>query len=288
MIDRGARPDSYQAILNGACERLRNYNIFDPELDARILLQEASALSHAGLISQLNDAVQPQTVLLFQEMVDRRVRGEPVHRILGYREFYGRKFMLCPQTLIPRPGTEILVDTVLEKYRKSSARLSILDIGTGSGAIAVSLAAELQFANVIAVDVEKAALDQARKNAIHHKVDNRINFILSDVYDNVSGIFDVIVSNPPYIKSHDIAELQQEVREHDPRLALDGGMEGVDFYERIFLHAEKFLNKSGEIILEIGVGQASQIVEIARNSGFLNYSITPDLAGIDRIMSFCR
>lgn len=265
-------------ILQGASQ-LRDIGIDTPEFDSKLLMQHASGFSNVELISQSNDILEPDVAAIFLGFIKRRLEFEPVHRILGYREFYGRNFLLSDATLIPRPDTEILVETVI-----SQKPLSVLEIGTGSGAIAVSLAAELNFVSVLATDISSEALATASKNASAHGVEDRIKFMQADLYHGVEGRYDMIVSNPPYIPSNDIFALQKEVQIHDPRLALDGGEDGLDFYRRIFQHAAAYLNCKGKICVEIGIGQDSDVALIAQHSGFKDVVVIKDLNQINRVV----
>ncbi|KAG1702839.1 Peptide chain release factor 1 [Nymphon striatum] len=215
----------------------------------------------------------------FWGFVDRRLKHEPVHRILGYRDFFGRKFLISDETLIPRPDTEILVQTVLDLKPAS-----VLEIGTGSGAIAVSLAAEQLTVKIVATDISNDALETAARNALVHNVENRIEFVDADLFDGLEGVFDLIVSNPPYIPSDDILELQKEVQFFDPSRALDGGQDGLDFYRQIFEGAGKFLTPDGKICVEVGIGQADDVSSLALEHGFSEPVVIKDLNQINRVV----
>lgn len=266
-------------VLQDATTAFRLAGLETPQLDAKLLMQHVTGYSSAGLISNSRQVVEPAEFLAFKSVMNRRLAREPVHRITGQREFFGRMFVLSAQTLVPRPDTEILVETVL-----SDQPQKILEIGVGSGAIAVSLACELQQVQILASDISQNALDTASKNAMTHGVSDRIKFVQADVYDGVEGLFEAIVSNPPYIPSNDMALLQDEVRNHDPALALDGGQDGLDFYRRTLEKAPDFLTESGCVCLELGIGQAQAVSLIAKCAGFENIKIFKDLNGIERVL----
>jgi len=255
-----------------------------PELDARLLLEALLNYSHAQMISSGDEVISDDVWQEYQKQIEQRAAGKPVHRILGKREFYGRDFHLNEATLIPRPDTEILVETVLAEFNGRNGPLRILEIGTGSGAIAVTLASEMDQSEIIATDFAPRALEQAKANALMHGVFERISFFESDLFQNVEGAFDAIVSNPPYIPTSDIRDLANEVREHDPLLALDGGDDGLDFYRQILFTGKKNLKPEGFVALEIGIGQSDAIFEIAAEARFENVTRKTDLSGVYRVV----
>jgi len=250
-----------------------------PELDAKLLLQHLTGHTSAELISKSNDIISVEQSMEFADFVERRLAHEPVHRILGYRDFYGREFLLSKETLIPRPDTETLVEAVIKLNPKK-----VLEIGTGSGAIAVSLAAELQNVGITATDISKDALATASKNAAVHDVVERIKFLQADLFDGISGKFDLIVSNPPYIPSAEIKTLQKEVKAFDPRKALDGGDDGLDFYRAIFDKATAYLASKGKVCVEIGFGQEEAVSNIAAANGYADITVIKDLNQINRVV----
>ncbi len=262
-----------------------DYAKFDtPQMDARLLLCHAADISHTKLISSMHDAVSENVQQRFSEFVARRIAFEPVHRIIGMREFYGRDFVLGSEALIPRPDTETLIDTVLSKFEDRSAEMRILDLGTGSGVIAVTLACEFPNASVVAVDVSEDAVANCIENGEQLGVGGRLQVLHSDLFEKVSGKFDLIVSNPPYIPTADLEGLAPEVRLHDPLRALDGGADGMDFYRRIFARAKEFLKPDGMLALEFGFGQSDEISELAVANTFRDVSLHKDLGGIARVL----
>ena len=226
-------------------------------------------------------------IKLFHEALDSYARGIPVQYITGEAEFMGFDFGVNPSVLIPRPETEILVERVLTLIeREGISEPSILDLGTGSGAIAVSLTKLSPSCRIIASDVSEEALEMCRENAVANGVGDRIEFVLSDLFERFSGKrkFDLIISNPPYIPSEDYDSLPPEVRS-EPRIALDGGLKGLEFYRRIIPEAAKRLNNGGYLALEIGYGQAQAIKDILGSTGsYRDIETSKDYNDIDRVV----
>ena len=270
-------------IARGA-RRLSEADIPNSALDARLLLQHVLKCSHSQLIAAQNEELSQGIISGFWELIGRRLAKEPVHRIIGERDFYGRSFRLSGDTLIPRPDTEILVEEALRVLSRFEHRANVLEIGTGSGAIAVTLACEHEDVSVLATDVSKGALDTASGNATTHGVEERVEFLHADLFDGVERKFDMIVSNPPYIPTSDIGTLDDEVRLHDPILALNGGADGLDFYRKIFEASERFLCQQGALLVEFGLGQHCELDQMIRNCGFQSVSFVKDLSSIDRVL----
>jgi release factor glutamine methyltransferase len=276
---------------NAAARLFRDAGLATPDLDARILLCVATGVSHEGLIADAERAMAPEEAARFAPMVERRLAGEPVSRICGRREFYGRSFVINAHTLDPRPDTETLIDTVLEIAAEDGWReqpLTIADLGTGSGAILITLLAELPLAHGIGVDLSVEALALAAENAARLGVTARAQFLKGDWLDGLAvKRFDLIVANPPYIPTREMAGLPPEVKDRDPHLALDGGTDGLDAYRRIAAGAAKALRPGGRIVLEIGMDQAPAVSGLLKESGFRLYGETGvrrDLAGRPRCL----
>jgi release factor glutamine methyltransferase len=243
-------------------------------------------LDLTGVIAQATRQLTTDEADRLDGFARRRLAGEPVARILGSKEFWGLPFKLSAETLVPRPDTETIVEATLEILRaedRAQARLRIADLGTGSGAILLALLTELPDATGIGTDLSTAALGTAKTNAQYLGLASRADFIVSDYADALSGTFDLIVSNPPYIRSADIAGLAPEVRDHDPHLALDGGRDGLEAYRRIAPQAARLLSPGGLLVLEIGQGQDDDVARLVAAAGLTVMGPAKrDLAGIGR------
>ncbi len=269
---------------------LRRAGIETPELDARLLLCHAAGLTHEAYIARAGQELAADAAAQLDALIARRLQREPVSRIVGCREFYGREFLVDRHTLDPRPDTETLVETALELVENEGWRdrpLNLLDLGTGTGCILVTLLAELPKARGLGTDISIGALALAAANAQRHGVADRASFVASDWLDGVDGSFDLIVSNPPYIPSAEMPGLSQEVARHDPRTALDGGVDGLDAYRHIAARTAQALAPGGRILVEIGSGQAEAVAEIFREAGLDlegEAAIRRDLAGRPRVV----
>ena len=277
---------TYGAALADGRARLREAGNDTPAPDARLLLGEATGLDAAALIAHGSDLLPDAALAKFETLLRRRVAGEPVARILGRKEFWGLIFELGPATLVPRPETETLVDVVLrEARRKFPPEVTIADLGAGSGAILIALLTELPEARGGAVDISADALAIARRNAERLGVAERIDFHHGDFAMPLNRRFHVIVSNPPYIRSGVIAELQAEVRDHDPRAALDGGPDGLAAYRAILTHVNESLLGDGLVAFEVGYDQADAVMALCRRAGLADVGAMADLAGTNRVVT---
>jgi release factor glutamine methyltransferase len=262
-----------------------------PDLDARLFVEHFSGTTRADLLSRPDTPVEPETVKAIESAIARRIRGEPVHRILGYREFYGLKLALSPETLEPRPDTETLVDAALPFVRDivaSTGQCRILDLGTGTGAIALALLSQVSQAQATGVDISSDALETARRNAAALSLADRFMTIHSDWYAEISGLYDVIVSNPPYIRSRDIPGLSPEVKDHDPIAALDGGESGLQAYRLIAASTAQHLAAGGIVAVEVGHDQRQDVTKLFGESGLEAIGSRRDLGGNDRVIMFKR
>lgn len=283
---------SLDSARASAARVLRDRGIGTAALDARALLTAATGLSLEALIAKGREPLGRDAETRFQAYVARRLAGEPVSRIRGTREFYGRDFRIGPQTLDPRPDTETLVATVLDivvldivgRDARAGRPLRILDLGTGSGCILLTLLAELPDATGVGADISPGALRLARANAESLGVADRARFAASDWFEALAGRYDIIVSNPPYIASAEIGGLAPEVAEHDPRAALDGGSDGLDAYRRIAAGAPAFLVAGGHLLVEIGCTQGEAVTGLFERAGLAvaQSGIVADLAGHPR------
>lgn len=258
-----------------------------PEGDARYLVLGVLDLRAIDLALHGERALGPEDAGRLEAAALRRLAGEPVARILETWEFWGLPFRLSPETLVPRPDTETVVEAALRSIPDQGARIRILDLGSGSGCILVALLSALPNATGIGLDRSQGALRTARANAADNAVAERALFVAGDWCDPLDGRFDLVVSNPPYIASGVIAGLDREVRDHDPVAALDGGGDGLDAYRRIFDATPRGLvAPGGSLHMEIGYDQAEAVVALGRKAGLSVLGITRDLAGHARVASF--
>lgn len=268
-------------VLSWTKDFLASRGVENARLEAEWLLCAATGMDRVGLYLNFEKPLNDVELGRYRAMVARRGKREPIQHILGTQEFYGLEFEVTADVLIPRHDTETLVN---EAVRLVPSARTVLDVGTGSGCIAVSLAKALPTARVTAIDISSAALDVARRNAGRHGVE--ITFLQGSLYEPIMGSnFDLIVSNPPYIPSHDIEILQPEVRDYDPRTALDGGLDGLDFYRTLIPSSVELLTSGGWFLVEIGIGQADDVQALFRSCRGYSSTITArDPAGIVRVV----
>ncbi|WP_245479752.1 peptide chain release factor N(5)-glutamine methyltransferase [Hansschlegelia zhihuaiae] len=271
-------------VLRKAALRLAEAGLPTPELEARALAQEALGLSPTQLLADGGAEVSLLRSAQLDAFLDRRLSGEPVDRILGCREFWGLGFALSPETLSPRPDTETVVEAALAEIGDADGAISVLDLGTGSGCLLLALLSELPNAWGLGVDLSPGAANTARENAESLGLAGRARFAAGHWAAAVATRFDLLVSNPPYIATDDIAALDVEVRAHDPRRALDGGTDGLDAYRAILREAPRLLAPGGAAVLELGAGQAGAVGELAVASGLAVIRAARDLAGVERAL----
>ncbi len=277
------------AARRALAARFAAAKIGNPELDARLLIGAAANLDLTQLIADGKRSLGVAEAEAVERFAARRIAGEPIARILGEQEFWGLRLTLSDATLIPRADTETIVETALVLLRSmpaSAGRYRIADLGTGSGAILLALLTELLDATGVGTDLSEEALQTAQINAELHGLADRIAFIVSDYASALNGPFDLVVSNPPYIRSADIDALAIDVRDHDPHLALDGGADGLGAYRIIAAQAPGILKPGGALVVEVGIGQATDVALIMAASGLVPETIPrPDLAGIPRAVA---
>lgn len=276
-------------MLHEMKAKFQQHDIFDPAFEARALLTGLLGFETLDIATKGDQVLTEDQIKLAQYAVNERVLGKPVYRILGWREFYGLRFDLSDATLEPRPDTEILVDEMLplvEQVVLEKGSCSILDFGTGSGAIALSILANSQHTSALGVDQSSDALSAAMKNGQSLGLSDRFSVLQSDWASNVDDRFDIVVSNPPYIVTNILEGLAVEVKDHDPMLALDGGADGLDAYRKLADQIPDVLNPCGFVGLEIGFDQADSVTRIFKNAGFLFMSLQKDLSGQDRVLLF--
>jgi len=278
-----------EAARRALTARFRSGGIDSAELDARMLVGAVLGLDLTGMITAADRLLDCGESLRLEDFMRRRLAREPVARILGHKEFWGLPLQLSPATLVPRPDTETVVELALEMLRNDGASrrpLRIADLGTGSGAILLALLSELPGAHGFGTDISEEALLTAGANAAHAGLADRATFVACNYATGLRGPFDLIVSNPPYVRAADIAGLAAEVRDYDPRAALDGGADGLDAYRALIPQAAGLLAPGGALVVEAGQGQSGPIQGLMTAAG-----LTPagapkaDLAGIQRAVA---
>lgn len=264
----------------------------DAALDARLLTAAAAGLSREDMVLRAGEAITAEAALTLNEFGRRRGAGEPVSRILGRREFWGMSFGLNAATLDPRPDSETLIETALaiaayENWREREVR--VLDLGTGTGCLLLALLSELPRATGLGIDISGEAANMARANAMALGLDGRVRFAVNNWLEGIGGVFDLIVSNPPYIAAADIAGLAKEVKDHDPVLALDGGDTGFTAYEAIVPRLPACLAEEGWVVFETGAGQAGRVAGLLANAGLTapaEFALPRhDLGGVERVVA---
>ena len=270
--------ESYEQLLLDAAERLKEAEIADADIDAWYLLELVTGMSRASYFLEKYNRPSDEEIRKYEELLEKRISHIPLQHITGRQEFMGIDFMVSEDVLCPRQDTETLVESVLEY---TSGR-KVLDVCTGSGCIAVALMKLGNASCCDAVDLSEAALDIAKQNAEFNDVS--INFIKSDMFEKIDGKYDIIVSNPPYIRPDVIETLMPEVREHEPLMALDGGSDGLDFYRIIAAQSKEHLEENGILAVEIGYDQWEDVSELFRQNGFRDIVRIKDLSQNDRVV----
>ncbi|MCM2293550.1 peptide chain release factor N(5)-glutamine methyltransferase [Allorhizobium sp. BGMRC 0089] len=284
-----AHPITVAMILAAARQELAAAGIADARGDARHLVAGILGWSLGDLVLKDQEVLSPEALERIERALVRRHAREPVYRILGSRNFYGLELALSTETLEPRPDTELVVDALLPYLKRQAAEkgtVRVLDLGTGTGAIALALLNECAEARALATDISEGALQTARENARRNGLSDRFATCHSDWFDAIEGRFDMIVSNPPYIERGMIGELEPEVRLHDPARALDGGVDGLDCYRIIAAGAEACLEPDGYVGLEIGFDQKQTVTDLFEDAGFKRIEALRDHAGQDRVLIF--
>ena len=270
---------SLKGLLADGAKMLTQAGIDEAELDAGYILEYITGLNSARYFIHSEDIIEKDKAEEFFRLIERRSKRIPLSYVIGTRDFFGLTFKVDENVLIPEQETELLVEEVI----KHSEGKSVLDMCTGSGCIAISIALFGKPSKVAASDISEKALEVARENAKSLKA-GEISFIQGDMFENVTDKFDIIVSNPPYIETGEIDELMPEVRDYIPRLALDGDIDGLKFYRIISKEAVKKLNKNGRIFYEIGYNQSRAVASILLENGFTDVKIMKDYSGLDRIV----
>ena len=254
-------------------------NLEEYETDAWILLEAAASCTRNDLYLRGDEPLTEEQESLYQEFIEKRQKRIPLQQILGVQCFCGLEFIVTPDVLCPRFDTEVLIEEALKRILPGS---SILDMCTGSGCIALSLLHFVKDSKVTAVDLSEKALAVARKNA--EKLNLDCTFVHSDLFENIEGTYDVIISNPPYIATKEIEALSPEVRDHEPRMALDGMEDGLFFYRKIVSASIDYMNPGGWLMFEIGYDQGEALKEMMISAGYCQVTVIKDLAGLDRVV----
>lgn len=277
-------------IINEAARNFAIAGIPSPRLDAEILLSFCLGCERLDFIKNPEEPVSDQVLASFQKLVARRLAWEPVAYITGHKAFWSLVLEVNNSVLIPRPDTEVLVEEALNIYRQQNwKKIKILDVGTGSGAIALALASEIPDALLTATDVSAAALAIARQNALNLNLDRQIEFRQGNLLEPVDDFFDMIVSNPPYIAQEDYDKLPAGVKDYEPREALLAGPGGLDFYQKIIAEAPRRLKNDGWLLLEIGATQGEQVCNILEACGsYSDIGLRNDYAGLPRVIKARR
>jgi release factor glutamine methyltransferase len=281
--------------IAAAASRLHACTVPEPRQTAGVLLCHALGVERTQLLTRSEELINEPDYETFLRLVERRVSGEPLHYITGHREFFGLDFIVTKDVLIPRPETEFLVERVIKLAKDLPEETTplIVDIGTGSGCIAVTLAVHLPNARLVATDISSAALEVARRNAARHNVGERIEFIAGDALEplarlELEGTVDLLAANPPYVNEAGPELIQREVRDWEPHKALFGGVEGLDFYRWLLADGFKYLKAGGYLVLEIGCGQLESISEMIAAATWKLVDVVPDLQGIPRTLTLRR
>lgn len=269
-------------ILNWTKQYFEEKGVDSPRLDAEVLLSHILKCDRIHLYVNFDRPLVGEELSSFRQMVKARAQRMPVAYILGEKEFMGHSFRVTPDVLIPRPDTEILVEEAIRLLAEKEAP-RIVDIGTGSGAILLSVLKGTEGSTGVAVDLSPAALAVAKSNGERLGLADRAEFRLGDLYAPVDGLFDAILSNPPYIPVRDMEGLSPEVKQ-EPEMALVGGADGLDFYRRLIDDAPRYLKEGGIVLFEVGIGEAQDVAELGKRRGFSAQRILPDYAGIDRVV----
>ena len=281
-------------ILNWSAEHLREKGLENPRLTAELLVGYALQLNRIDLYLQFDRSLTPDEIARYKQALQRRLRHVPVQYILGRTEFYSLSFVVNESVFIPRPETEVLVETALKRLAGLEGDLLAADIGTGCGAVAIALAHQLPKATVYGTDCCARALEVAKGNALSHGLAERVVLLKGDLLAPLEGVvnadgaplrFDAIVSNPPYVRTDDIRALPDEVRRYEPQVALDGGPDGLDFHRRLAEEAPAFLRTGGLLFLEVGDGQGQAVAECLEQSRcFGEVQRVRDLSGTERVV----
>ena len=244
-------------LLNSGSHKLKKQKIKTHRLDSEILLSKVLNKSREQILISLSQNMKNTEVFAFDNLIKRRLEKEPIAYIINEKEFWSKKFLVNKNTLIPRPETELLVENLIKNYKNKN--ISLLDVGTGSGCIIISLLSELSNSNGVGIDISSSALKIAKKNALLHKVENKIRFYNKSIINLLNCKFDLIVSNPPYIDTKNIKNLDDDIKKYEPLIALNGGNDGLDVIKKVIYKAREILKINGKLAIEIGNMQSEKV-----------------------------
>ena len=272
---------NYRETLNKGSEILKLNNIKNFNLDSEILLSSTLKIDRSKLILNLDKKIKKKEIFFFFNFIERRKKSEPIAYIVGFKEFWKNKFIVDKNTLIPRPDTEILVEQVLKEINNDSVK-KILDIGTGSGCIILSILNERKKCTGVGIDISKNAIKLAEYNAKIQHIKNRIKFFNSNIDNFCKGKYDLIVSNPPYIELNKFFGLDKDVKNHEPKVALSGGIDGYSKIRLVINKSSILIKEKGKLFLEVGFNQIRETLKILKLNGFYNNKVVKDLAKKNR------
>jgi len=270
-------------VLKNAKLLLKNKGIDTYSIDSEVLLMHTIGFNKVELFTKDDYLLKDEEIKKYNELISKRILFEPVQYLTGKCEFMSIDFVVNKNTLIPRPDTEIVVENAIEFINKNNYK-NIIDIGTGCGAIAISIAKYCSNTAVTAVDISEYALDTAKQNALNNNVYDKIKFVKSNIFSNINDKYDVIISNPPYIESNIVQTLEPQVKNFEPIVALDGGKDGLYFYNKISNNAYKYIKNGGMIFFEIGYNQANSVFNILAKNNFKDIKIIKDLSDNNRVV----
>lgn len=273
-------------IINYGVAMIKNTE--SPSLETQMMIAKVIEKDRLYIMLNLEEDIDESKVEIIKTMIDKRKSSYPLQYILGEREFWGMDFKVSEGVLIPRQDTEILIEETLKKLKdnKHKSNLKGFEIGVGSGIISITLLKEIETLTMIGVDINDKAIELTKANALKHEVSDRLCILNSNLFEKINkeNQFDFIISNPPYIETKVIDSLQEDIKQHEPKLALDGGEDGLDFYRAIIEQSKSYISPEGFIAFEIGYNQAEAVKKIFVENGYLNVTIAKDLAGFDRVV----
>lgn len=272
-------------ILEKSLKELKKKKFLNPELDLKILLEHSSYIKENIFLSNVN--LDKINLKYFKKLISKRLNSEPISKIINTKYFWKYKFYVNSYVLDPRPESELIIEQVLNNVKNKSSPLKILDIGTGSGCLSICLAKELKNSKIVAIDISKQALKVAKTNAINNNVEQRIIFKHQDI-KNLTGKFDIIVSNPPYISQNDYNELSNEIKLYEPKIALLGGEDGLKYYRILSNNLDKIMKKNSMFVCEIGYNQLIKSKKIFSKSKLMLKKVSKDIQNIDRTLTFFK